>query len=142
MIKIDDPIRCSCLFRLPNDISDQGRQGSEQIKEAICAKSGFLIGAGQTKQTGLTYGMLFLCTGNIAGRRRWRVVQKQAGEILITEVPDGGKKTLCASFRATKKSSPDVGLSGLCYGILDITPPSLPLSLGSLPGAREPYLAE
>lgn len=92
MIKIDDPIRCSCLFRLPNDISDQGRQGSEQIKEAICAKSGFLIGAGQTKQTGLTYGMLFLCTGNIAGRRRWRVVQKQAGEILITEVPDGGKK--------------------------------------------------
>lgn len=44
----------------------------------------------QTKQTGLTYGTLFLYAGNISGGRRWRVVQKQAGEKLITEVPDGG----------------------------------------------------
>lgn len=38
-----------------------------------------------------------------------------------------------------KKSSPAVGLSGLCYEILDIAPPSL---VGSLHGAREPYLAQ
>lgn len=139
MIKIDDPIRCSCLFRLPNDISDQGGGGCEQIKEAICAKSCFLIRAGQTKQPGLTYGSLLLCAGNISGRRRWRVVQKQAGEKLITEVPDGGEKNVSV-LHLVQQKNPLLLLVCRDYVMKSLTS-HLPL-WGSLHGAREPYLAK